>query len=115
MSSLNSIIKAYNLKKSEMNKVLPAPEKPSHLPLSIQWLSGEGGGSWFLIEESINNYKISRYSPKGEIECEGLFDQFTGKSFDINSTYDFTYLSHCSLVSIIQNKEIIKFKLITKC
>ena len=90
-------------------KILPSPLKPTHLPPNIHWLSGEGCGSWFHIEQNEIRFVISRYSPEGKLECAGVFNQVSGLSFQINERFDFTYLSHCAEVNIIQNNQILKF------
>lgn len=97
------------------HKIVPCPKKPEHLPASIKWLSGEGCGSWFNIEEEANtHFLISRYSPDGNLECRGIFKQISGDVFDLHSEYEFTYLSHCAEVNLIQNKAHLKFNLISK-
>lgn len=100
---------------SVFHKVVPCPHKPSHLPTDIHWLSGEGCGSWFHIEVLFSKlFLISRYSPEGKLECKGLFDQVSGSLIKIREKYEFTYLSHCAEVNIIQYNEHLKFKLIQK-
>lgn len=96
-------------------KILSAPVKPTHLPTAIQWLSGEGCGSWFHIESNNQRFCITRYSPNGEIECKGIFEQIDGSTIDLTDFYSFTYLSHCSSVKIIQQNQVLVFKLIEKC
>ena len=82
--------------------MLPPEERPSHLPFSAKWLSGEGAGSWFVIERTGNplQYKITRFSPGGMIECEGLFQ--SDKIVYLDKQYELTYPAHCSRVTIIQ-------------
>ena len=93
----------------KLSKILPAPELPANLPPSAKWLSGEGAGSWFVIENENNNqYKITRYSPKGNVECEGLF-KANSKKIDLEKKFSITYPSHCAIVSIIQGDEKILF------
>lgn len=96
------------------HKVVPCPEKPNRLPANIYWLSGEGCGSWFYIEQLDANYVISRYSPDGKLECKGLFEQVNGSEIKLSKDFEFTYLSHCAEVNIIQNNINLKFKLIHK-
>lgn len=95
--------------KTDFN-VLPSPQKPVHLPDDVQWLSGEGAGSWFSIAEQQQNYIISRYSPEGKLECTGFFEQISGESFKKDRQYQFTYLSHCAEVTIEQENRKIIFK-----
>ena len=66
-------------------------------------------GSWFHLSKQSDKYKIERFSDVGKLECSKLF-KVDKKSFDINSEYKFTYLSHCSLCTIIQNQMTFKFK-----
>lgn len=96
------------------HKVLPSPERADYLPKTVKWLSGEGCGSWFNIEIREPHFLISRYSPEGKLECSGIFQQVSGEAINLNIDYEFTYLSHCAEVNIIQNENQLKFKLISK-
>ena len=49
------------------------PHKLKNIPEKAQWLGGVGAGSWFYIEKKDENYEISRFSPKGDLECRGVF------------------------------------------
>ena len=90
-------------------KILPEPALPAHLQSTAKWLSGEGAGSWFVIEiENDTQYKITRFSPDGNVECESLF-RSNIKNIDLEKDFDITYPSHCATVSIIQGKELIIF------
>lgn len=100
--------------KIENIRTLKSPEKPILLSQTIQWLSGEGCGSWFHIEKAEKLFIISRYSPDGKLECKGIFEQTKGIEFDINVEYQFTYLSHCAEVKVFQNQKLITFNLIEK-
>lgn len=97
------------------HKIVPRPEKPGHLPENIYWLSGEGCGSWFHINQCDIDFTISRFSPKGKLECKGIFKQVAGNPIDTNSIFSFTYLSHCAVVNIIQHEQKLTFNLIKKC
>lgn len=91
-------------------KILPEPKLPSNLPPSAKWLSGEGAGSWFVIEKEYGmHYKVERYSPEGLPECEGLFSS-TSINIDLEKDYELTYPSHCAKVSIMQSNEKIILK-----
>ena len=99
-----------------MSEILPQPEKPSHLPLDVQWLSGQGAGSWFYLSKSKMAreivYRIIRYSPSGEVECDNLFE-VDDSEFSMNEAYQFTYLSHCALCTILQGEKEFVFRLRT--
>ncbi len=94
----------------KLPKILPAPERPVHLPSDAKWLSGEGAGSWFVIEpeRGLNEYTISRYSPEGSLECEGLF--VAAREMISHLNYEITYPAHCSVVTVIQEEEVIRFE-----
>ena len=83
--------------------VLPQPELPSNLPKSAIWLSGEGAGSWFVIQPKVENkhFHVSRYSPEGNLECEGLFKS-EKHDFDPQKDFMLTYPSFCNIITIKQ-------------
>jgi hypothetical protein len=88
---------------------LSAPEMAQGIPESSQWLAGEGAGSWFNIELAGKEYRITRYSPEGKIECSGLFNKELETGFNINAAFEFVHLSHCKSVTIKQMDQILKF------
>lgn len=100
---------------TKLGTILP-PEKPSNVPESAQWLSGQGAGVWFYIEAAAeqHQYFIQRYSAHGQLDCEGLF-QLEGADivFDINKAYSFAHISHCAKCRIEQNDVIVVFNRIT--
>jgi hypothetical protein len=83
-------------------------EAPKNISQKAQLIEGIGASSWFTIATEKDLYRIERFSPEGELECSRLFEA-EPNTFDINSTYKFTYLSHCKECTIIQNKLIFKF------
>lgn len=94
-----------------LKHTLPEPKRPKSLPQPAQWLAGEGAGSWFFIEHSSkdNLYNIKRFSPKGKLECEGLFKIESDKySLRLNKPYQFVHLSHCAAVHIQQDAYLLK-------
>lgn len=89
---------------------LPAPARVEHLPLHAQWLAGEGAGSWFSIVAAHDaRVEITRFSPEGKVECTGLF-ACNNPTFNLNQPYEFTHLSHCKTVNILQNGIIFIFE-----
>ena len=95
---------------NKLPEILPAPKHPSNLSKSAKWLSGEGAGSWFVIEESDSSfhYKISRFSEKGNLECKSNFT--ANKKVMLAEDYSISYPSHCAAVTVIQGLEKISFK-----
>ncbi len=87
---------------------LEKPNIPDHIPLTSQWLSGVGAGSWFAISKEDQQYRIKRFSPKGILECDRVFSS-DPNGFEINASYEFTYISHCKECTILQNNKAYKF------
>jgi hypothetical protein len=93
-----------------LKQTLAEPIRPSSIPQQAQWLSGEGSGSWFAIEQNSDAFKISRYCPEGFLECQSHFHIVNNKAFRINSPYRVDHLSHCEKVVCIQNNDRIVFE-----
>ena len=97
----------------KQTELLPPPSKhPFHLPLNAKWLSGEGAGSYYALEQTDKQsvFKVARYSPEGNIECEGEFT--ANHPINLNEEFSMTYPSHCAKVTIIQfGKPIILIRL----
>jgi len=87
-----------------LTKTLKAPKRPLQLPSTIKWLSGEGAGSWFLIEETgtDNQYLITRFSPEGLFECKGTF--LSSNVLDLSMDYQLSYPSNCLKVTVVQSE-----------
>ena len=83
-------------------------EIPKNISEKAQLIEGIGASSWFTIAVEKSCYRIERFSLEGELECSKLF-RAEPNTFDINSEYKFTYLSHCMECTIIQNGTIFKF------
>ena len=91
---------------TDLPKILPAPSRPDVIPDNSKWLSGEGAGSWFSIKPYENfKYYITRFSPKGKVECEGFFK--TEKAVNLNGDFDIGYPSHCMEITVVQDYESI--------
>jgi hypothetical protein len=83
-------------------------EIPKNISEKAQLIKGIGASSWFTIVAEKNFYRIERFSAEGKLECSRLFE-VKPNTFDINSAYEFTYISHCKECTIIQNKLTFKF------
>ena len=81
---------------------------PKKISKNAQLIEGIGASSWFTIATEKDGYRIERFSLEGELECSRRFEA-KPNTFDINSPYKFTYISHCKECTIIQNKRIFKF------
>ncbi len=91
------------LAKGYLQSTLPAPVMPENLPSHAQWLSGEGAGSWFVIQlEGAGSYEVARFDPEGRLECKGVFKVRNASFFDIERPFQVTYLSHCQQVTLLQ-------------
>ncbi|MBI3134753.1 MAG: hypothetical protein HYZ14_08785 [Bacteroidetes bacterium] len=100
----------------KLPSVLPAPERPAGTPVSSQWLSGEGAGSWFEIvvkDQAKSLSQINRYNPSGKMECSSMFR--SDKIFIETISFEIVYPSHCNEVTVIQNGRKIHFKRCQNC
>lgn len=92
---------------------LISPELPNHMPKHCQWLSGQGAGVWFCLDATSieKQYQIKRFSPKGKLDCEGVFViEDAENQFDISKAYQFTHISHCAKCNIIQEDKLFVFR-----
>lgn len=99
----------------EAKGLLVAPERPETIPEQAQWLGGVGAGSWFTLHHDATmgryQYRIQRFAPDGDIECDRIY--FLEDDYlDIDQAYQFSYLSHCELCTIIQGDHIFVLKAI---
>jgi len=94
-----------------LTATLPPPVKHHHIPNNAQWLSGEGAGSWFVFDFEGTLLKVTRYSPKGVIECIGLYENPDAVEF-LKNTHSFciAYPSNCRTVSVRVNNSEIRFQ-----
>ena len=81
---------------------------PKNISEKAQLIEGIGASSWFTMTAEQGRYRITRFSLEGELECSRLF-YVEPNTFDINSAYEFSYISHCKECTIIQNKRTFKF------
>ncbi len=99
------------LDKQLLIATLPSPERHYLIPDNAQWLSGEGAGSWFDFNFEGTLLKVTRYSPQGEIECMGLYENPEAIEFLKNRhSFSITYPSHCRTVSVKINDSEIRFQ-----
>jgi len=94
----------------KLTGTIKPPIKPLSIPAKAQWLGGQGIGGWFYLEPSLNTkeYRIARYSPEGNMECDRIFTLET-EGFDYSMDFSFTYISHCGECNVIQNNSNFRF------
>lgn len=98
------------LDKQLLTATLPQPEKHRGIPEDAQWLSGEGAGSWFAFAVEKTLLKVSRYSPKGVLECTGLYENQDAQEILRNAqSFAVVYPSNCRVVSLNVNDSQIRF------
>ncbi|MCH8904343.1 MAG: hypothetical protein IIA45_10560 [Bacteroidetes bacterium] len=102
-----------------MNKLIGRfypPDLPEHMPANSKWLPGAGSGVWFHLSSNENmaksTYRIRRYNPAGELECDRNFVLEGTIRFDPDQPYEFSYISHCQQCHIIQKGEEFTFNYI---
>jgi hypothetical protein len=89
---------------------IEAPKMPLNIPVHCKWLLGQGAGTWFCIDKELANFRIRRYTPIGELDCDRVFKiEDNGLIFDIEQPYEFEHISHCSKCRISQNGIIFIF------
>jgi len=99
----------YCYNKTNVGMTLEEPVKPSNVPSDSQWLSGEMAGSWFHLTQSKNSYYITRYSENGTKKCKSKFSLNSESKFEIDQSFSFSYLTHCSKSNIIQGNKVFEF------
>lgn len=83
----------------EKQSTLKSPTKKSGIPQNAQWLSGEGAGSWFFLEQTNEWLKMSRFSPNGALECTSEFK--TENKIPKMEDIQITYPSNCSKITLL--------------
>jgi hypothetical protein len=96
--------------KNFLKTTLPVPDRSADIPENALWLSGEGAGSWFKIEENNKGFRITRYSPQGSAECSGLFMPANGIPINLSEDFEIIHLSHCHAVRIKQSGQVVELK-----
>tara|TARA_Y100001970_G_C13971318_1_gene718337 strand:- start:109 stop:378 length:270 start_codon:yes stop_codon:yes gene_type:complete len=84
-------------------------KKPKNIEKDAKLLKGTGADAWFYITKENDKYRIKRYSEDGELDCSRIF-KLEQDGFDIDSKYEFTYVSNCKECRILQNNIIYLFK-----
>jgi hypothetical protein len=80
------------------------------IPEYAQWLSGEGAGSWFVIEAHESLLWVTRYSPEGSIECAGQYENLDDKGVLPDKSFRITYPSNCKEVSLANKNTLLRFE-----
>ncbi|WP_303918701.1 DUF6695 family protein [Draconibacterium sediminis] len=94
------------LDKKLLTATLPPPLRHPSIPENAQWLSGEGAGSWFsILPTDGGKFEITRFSPEGEVECNGIFAISGNQAFNPDYSYRIDYLSHCRQVTVWQKNQ----------
>ena len=90
----------------EKQSTIPAPGRHIAIPEKAQWLSGEGAGSWFVLEVLKGQLLVTRYGPDGKVECKGFFDSNDEsdakviKGLVASGDYTVDHLSNCKQVTL---------------
>ncbi len=94
-----------------LRSTLQPPARKFSPPEDAQWLSGEGAGSWFVFELRNSHLRVTRYSPDGIIECDGLYKN--GQGIEPDHSFRVTYPSNCKVVSLKSKETELKFERIS--
>ncbi len=98
------VIKPAPLDKESVKHFPPPAAPPAGITGHLFWLAGLGAGSWFRIRPQDNKLIVSRYSPQGILEGEGIFES----SGNYRPPADFTdviltYPSDCRKITLLVN------------
>lgn len=95
-----------------IGRLIP-PKKTGDVPSQSQWLTGEGGGAWFYIQPEGENFRIKRYTPEGELDCDRIFRLSSPSVFKEEEPFEMQHISHCAIVRIKQHGIVFEFHYIT--
>ncbi len=98
------------LDKKMLESTLRPPAGNFRIPVNAQWLSGEGVGSWFVLEPQNPHLRVTRYSPDGTIECTGLYENQNDHVMVSDHSFQITYPSNCKVVSLRNNNTELQFE-----
>jgi hypothetical protein len=93
-----------------LKSILPAPARNENIPENAQWLSGEGAGSWFNLDGYNSELKVTRYSPEGNIECDGIFVNQQGLSGLSIQKLRLSHPSDCRAITLTNGDRLFKFE-----
>ncbi len=104
-----SALPSFKPGKSFFDGTLPAPSKHKSIPAGARWLSGEGAGSWFMVDRKDNALLVTRYSPDGDIECSG---EFEGPDLSMLNGHPMvvTHISNCRDIRIMADGKCFVFR-----
>lgn len=89
---------------------LPEPVKHPDIPDNAQWFSGEGAGSWFVLEHQDARLIVTRYAPDGKVECSGRY-RINSVPYDLlEPAFRISYPSNCKVVTLENNSMTIQFE-----
>lgn len=90
------------------------PKPVEGISNQAQWLEGIASGAWFelfAIENDMQNYRIRRVSPYGNIDVDGVF-AVNDTTFDASKSYAFIHDSNCLYCTILQGEKKYTFNFI---
>jgi len=99
----------HKLDRNTLYSTLKPPARNGTIPANAQWLSGEGAGSWFVVEAQNSLLKVTRYSPEGNLECSHHYKNRMGQPSSPDNSFEITYPSNCSIVSFNSSDTRLQF------
>ncbi len=92
-----------------LSTTFPQPERHKNIPINAQWISGEGYGSWYHLQNEKEGLLLTKFSPKGEVEHRTIFlDE--KNLFDLEKPYKITYPTNNVKITIVQEGKKINLK-----
>ena len=93
----------------QLRGTLAQPSKHPNIPSNAQWLSGEGAGSWFSFRFKETSLEVTRYSPNGVVECDGIYESgIPGMNQSIQHL-KIAYPSDCNKITLDDSGKTMQF------
>ncbi|TVR85633.1 MAG: hypothetical protein EA411_12525 [Saprospirales bacterium] len=90
--------------KSILKETIRKPKRPPIVPSHAQWLSGEGAGSWYQLDQLTEGlFELHRFDPTGKPEGRAILKSNNEENPNLNQAWQITHLSNCHRVTITQN------------
>ncbi|MEX0986092.1 MAG: DUF6695 family protein [Bacteroidales bacterium] len=98
-----------SLNREELLSTMPQPGRGPGIPENAQWLSGEGAGSWFFFNTDQGTLNVTRYSPDGKVECNGVFEGTGIGHITSGDQFTVDYPSDCNKVLLKNGTRKLRF------
>ena len=88
---------------STKENILSEPETKPHP--KAKWFAGEGAGSWIVIFEDENHFRVEKYSDQLKLESISKMQVADNKILNTEENFDLQFPVHCEEVHLIQENQ----------